>query len=153
MASMGANAFGAQFEHRVSGSLSHDSMATISVSLSRANAGEAGTTLSSAVTVMGCGLSTARPPGPTLRDPVRIQLPQSPARLRGLREALHQVGEPRVLREERQRLLQLLGAGCASVEVVVDRDDSGGEGDLDLALPLMGEPQAHQDARIGPPPL
>ena len=84
IASMGANAFGAQFEHRVSGSSSQDSMATISVSLSRANAGEAGTTLSSAVTVMGCGLSTV---DCGLRAMLRRASPTSPLTACAIRAA------------------------------------------------------------------
>ena len=45
ISNIGASALGAQLEQSVSGSLSHDSNAWISVSFSRANAGVAGITL------------------------------------------------------------------------------------------------------------
>ena len=86
-----------------------------------------------------------------LLDPLRVELPQSPAGLGGLRKPLNEVGKPGAALEKLQRLFHLIRARRASVEVVVDGPDRRDEGLLKLALLLAGEPHGVQGARIRAP--
>ena len=97
------------------------------------------------------GLTQPRRLGLAAGDALGVELAEPPAVFGRLGKPLDEVGELRVVPDERQRLFQFIGGGVAAVEILVDGDDGRGQRLVQLVLLFGGQPQGVEGVEVSPP--